>query len=166
MVAALVYSARAGVEYLVKRLVEEDDVNINIRTELYGTALQAASYSGHEKIVEFLLERGADVETTGGACVPTTMESSSPPLSAASRNGHEEIVKLLIRSGASLKTRRFEMSFDPLVLASSRGDEKIVKILLEAGAQISKLAIGASIISSIGEHGPDATLWPAPMSSR
>jgi ankyrin repeat protein len=139
MAEALVYSARAGVEYLVKRLVEEDNVNIDIGNQFYGTALQAASYSGHEKIVELLLESGAEFET-GGAFVLTRIGSRSP-LSAASRNGHEEIVRLLIQSGASPNSSIYDMFHDPLVLASRRGHEKIVEMLLDAGAQRSTFAL-------------------------
>ena len=32
----------------------------------YGNALQAASVSGHEKVVQMLLDQGADVNAQGG----------------------------------------------------------------------------------------------------
>jgi ankyrin repeat protein len=39
----------------------DSEADVNAQGEDYGTALQAASMSGHDKIVERLLEKGADV---------------------------------------------------------------------------------------------------------
>ncbi|KAF2174325.1 hypothetical protein K469DRAFT_614903, partial [Zopfia rhizophila CBS 207.26] len=58
----------------------------------YGNALQAASSGGHEKIVELLLSKGADVNAQGG--------HYGNALQAASSGGHEKIVELLLKEGA------------------------------------------------------------------
>ena len=55
-------------------------VDVNAQDELYGNALQAASYEGHGQVVKMLLDKGADVNTQGG--------EYGNALQAASRQGH------------------------------------------------------------------------------
>ncbi|QYT02986.1 Protein SSH4 [Trichoderma simmonsii] len=59
---------------------------------IFNTALQAASYNGHEKIVNTLLHHGSEINQGGGlyGCA----------LLAAAAAGHEDICRLLIESGA------------------------------------------------------------------
>jgi ankyrin repeat domain-containing protein 50 len=61
----------------------------------YGNALQAASYEGHEKVVELLLDKGADVNAQGG--------KYDNALQAASHQGHDKVVELLLGGGAVSK---------------------------------------------------------------
>ncbi|KAF8507543.1 ankyrin repeat-containing domain protein, partial [Gautieria morchelliformis] len=58
----------------------------------YGTALQAAAFSGHMEIFQLLLEQGADVNAMGG--------EYGTALLAAALSGHTEIVQLLLEHGA------------------------------------------------------------------
>ncbi|TKA66903.1 hypothetical protein B0A49_09530 [Cryomyces minteri] len=59
--------------------------------------LQAASFQGNEKIVQMLLEKGADINAYGGGY--------GSALQAASERGHEEIVMLLLDKGADVDTQ-------------------------------------------------------------
>ena len=65
----------------------------NARGGFYGNALQAASYKGHEKLVELLLDKGADVNAQGGYY--------GNALQVASDKGHEKLVELLLGRGAA-----------------------------------------------------------------
>ncbi|KAF9473016.1 hypothetical protein BDN70DRAFT_768866, partial [Pholiota conissans] len=58
----------------------------------YGTALQAASCAGEYRIVELLIQKGADVNIAGG--------EHGTALQTASYQGANSIVQLLIENGA------------------------------------------------------------------
>jgi hypothetical protein len=61
----------------------------------HGDALQAASPRSHEKVVELLLEKGAEVNAQGGAY--------SSVLHAGTPGGYETIVDLLLKRGANVQ---------------------------------------------------------------
>lgn len=67
--------------------------NINLRTSAGRTAIDLAASKGHDSVVRFLIERGADFKSEGSA--PCTA------LQAAVENGHLETVKLLLTAGAN-----------------------------------------------------------------
>jgi len=70
---------------------------LNAQGGRFGNALQAASYGGHEKIVQTLLDKGADVNAQGGEC--------GNALQAASYGRHEKIVQTLLNKGADVKAQ-------------------------------------------------------------
>jgi ankyrin repeat protein len=76
----------------VVQLLLEAKADVNAQGGLYGNALQAASYRGHETVVRLLLEAKADVNAQGG--------DYGNALQAASSNGHETVVQLLLLAGA------------------------------------------------------------------
>jgi ankyrin repeat protein len=54
----------------------------------------SASAEGHEKVVQMLLDAGADVNAQGG--------HYGNALQAASWGGHEEVVQMLLAAGADV----------------------------------------------------------------
>jgi ankyrin repeat protein len=70
------------------------------------TPLFFGASSGHEAIVQLLLQKGADLESKD--------ETGGTPLFQAAENGHEAVVKLLLdeRADIELKDRQGECSLD------------------------------------------------------
>ena len=101
---------------------------INAQVGDYGSALQAASDQGHEKVVQLLLDRGADVNAQGGYY--------GTALQAASRYGHEKVVQLLLDRGADVNAQG-EYHSNALQAASYEGHEKVVQLLLDRGADVN-----------------------------
>ena len=67
---------------------------VNAQGGLYGNALQAASFGGHENAVQTLLDRGANVNAQGG--------KYGNALQAASFGGYKEVVQMLLDRGADV----------------------------------------------------------------
>src|ERR1700722_12955658 len=84
-------SAENGHEAVVKRLLAQDDVDVNSKDLQYGqTPLSWAAKKGHDAVVKLLLARDdSDVNSNDGIYGKT-------PLSWAAENGHEPVVKLFL----------------------------------------------------------------------
>ena len=80
----------------ITKLLIEKGADVHAQGGVYGNALQAASYKGHESIAKLILAKGADVNAPGG-----DFENA---LQAASYEGHKRIIKLLIENGADFDT--------------------------------------------------------------
>ena len=65
---------------------------INAQGGYYGNTLQAASWGGHNQVMQVLLDKGADVNAQGGYY--------GNALQAASHRGHEKVVQMLLEKGA------------------------------------------------------------------
>ena len=106
------------------------DVDTYISEHQY-TPLFLASQNGHSKIVELLLQYGADVNIRA-CCV-----SGGYPVTKASSRGHLKVVKLLVdKGGADIDTKSYN-GWSPLHYASRNGHVDIVKFLVERGANCS-----------------------------
>ena len=66
----------------------------NTQGGFYGNALQAASSGGHNKVVQMLLDKGADVNAAGG--------EYGYALQAASKGGHDQVVQILLDKGSDI----------------------------------------------------------------
>jgi len=118
------------------------------------SAIRRAAASGQGKVVEFLLEKGAepDAETLNEAANSGLQETvgmlleygvspnakgdkQNTPLHVAAKAGHTGVVRQLIESGADL-TASDELDKTPLFLAVANGDEIMVEHLLDEGAEI------------------------------
>ena len=94
----------------------------------YGTALRAASFGGRKKVVELLLEHGADVNAKGS--------DDGTALQAASYKGHEKVAELLLEHGADVNAEGGGYG-TALQAASYNGHEKVAELLLEKGADVN-----------------------------
>jgi ankyrin repeat protein len=73
--------------------------DVNMQGGEYGNALQAASFEGHEQVVQQLLDVGADVNVQGGGYHGNALQ-------AASLQGYNQVVKLLLDNGAYMNAQQ------------------------------------------------------------
>lgn len=84
------------------RLLVSAGADVNNLPHHY-TPLAYAAYQGNERVVRFLLERGANVDSGaqgGGSYINT-------PLMMAAIQGHESVARMLLRAGANADIRVF-----------------------------------------------------------
>jgi ankyrin repeat protein len=129
------YASLLGLDWVVDELIviKGDDGGgnadlVNAKGGQYGNALQAASAGGYEKIVQILLDAGAEINTQCGRY--------GNALQAASHRGHEKILQMLLDVGADINTQGGYYG-NAVQAASAGGHKKIVQMLLDAGAEIN-----------------------------
>ncbi|KAL4793151.1 hypothetical protein BDV19DRAFT_231391 [Aspergillus venezuelensis] len=129
--SSVYYTALLGLDRVLNSLIASCGDRIRIRDMInaqggrYGNALQAASFRGHEKMVQILLDQGADVNAQGGRY--------GNALQAASSEGHEKLVQILLDQGADVNAQGGQYG-NALQAASSKGHKKLVQILIDRGA--------------------------------
>nr|XP_011711518.1 ankyrin repeat and SOCS box protein 3 isoform X4 [Macaca nemestrina] len=89
-------------------------------------ALHLAASQGHWKIVQILLEAGADPNAT-------TLEETTP-LFLAVENGQIDVLKLLLQHGANVNGSHSMCGWNSLHQASFQENAEIIKLLLKKGA--------------------------------
>ncbi|KAJ5188138.1 hypothetical protein N7491_004463 [Penicillium cf. griseofulvum] len=94
----------------------------------FSNALQAASLEGHKEVAQMLLDRGANINASGGRY--------GNALQAASSRGHKEVVQILLDRGANVNASGGRHG-NALQAASSGGHKEVVQILLERGSNIT-----------------------------
>jgi ankyrin repeat protein len=127
----LYYAAQTGLSSVVKLLLDKG-ADINVQCGRHNSALQTATFWGHDQVVRLLLARGADVnikgDIDGGGCLNS--------LQAASYRGHEQLVRLLLDYGAEVNAQGGALD-NALQEASTAGHIQVVKILLDHNADVN-----------------------------
>ncbi|XP_012582889.1 PREDICTED: ankyrin repeat and SOCS box protein 3 isoform X2 [Condylura cristata] len=90
------------------------------------SALHLAASQGHWKIVQILLEAGADPNET-------TLEETTP-LFLAVENGQIDVLRLLLRRGANVNGSHSMCGWNALHQAAFQENAEIIKLLLKKGA--------------------------------
>jgi hypothetical protein len=117
---------------------------------LANEVLLCAANTGHEAVVQLLLEAKADIESKD--------RFRQTPLSLSAVNGHEAIVKLLLKAKADKESEDRDGQ-TPLSLAAENGHEAIVKLLLEAKANMeSEDEDGRTPLSLAADNGHEAVV--------
>lgn len=118
-------SAMSGDHQAVVRLIELG-LPINALDAQGCTALLRAAGGGHELIVQYLLNNGADHRISA--------RTGATALSAAISMRHAHVVNALLRNGADAE-QSLPGGVTPLMLASALGLPEIISHLLSCGAQ-------------------------------
>ncbi|EUC29008.1 hypothetical protein COCCADRAFT_107645, partial [Bipolaris zeicola 26-R-13] len=109
--------------------------------------VRRAAWNGHAKVVQALLDEGADISGSERAAF------GQCSLYLAARNGHVEVFKLVAMHDASLVKARDADNNSVLNVAAQRGNADMVKLLLEKGAEVNADdGIAISSACSIGAH--------------
>ncbi|XP_063923678.1 uncharacterized protein LOC135137853 [Zophobas morio] len=130
----LYYSSLFGYDQAIKSVFTKtlstcyDEINFVCERSGY-TALVVASASGHQAVVDNLLQLGAEI-----SCLD---KRGRTPLYTAAFNGHEKVVECLLKSGADIN-RCNNLGWTPLYVASWNGFQKTVECLVKCGAEIDR----------------------------
>ncbi|KAK4066325.1 hypothetical protein Trihar35433_6752 [Trichoderma harzianum] len=138
-IAVLVLISVFGVVGLAQKLLDtsitrfEDDLNMAIR---------GAVLKGYTSLVELLLNKGANPDTTIGAGAET-IGAGSPLITIATEDGYVDIVRALLRYGAdpNKRSRSFD-NWTALLEAVQNDDLTITELLLENGADYTLQSCG------------------------
>jgi ankyrin repeat protein len=122
----------------VQKTISKDRANVK---ETRGTiALSQAAHLGHLKIVQVLIEFGAEVNDEDKVLYP-----SEAPLAEAAAQGYLEIVRVLLEAGAEVNIHSNDPEYwTPLMYGVSSGNIEIVKLLVEAGANVNEIRNGGN----------------------
>jgi ankyrin repeat protein len=115
-----------NIEYVLKKSNYHQVIGRQRRD--YGTVLHAASFGGHNFIVQMLLKKGADVNAQGGWF--------GNALQAASERGHDQVVQMLLEKGANVNAQSGWFG-NALHAASYGGHDQVVQMLLEKGVNVN-----------------------------
>ncbi|CAK6435081.1 unnamed protein product [Pipistrellus nathusii] len=112
----------------LRMLINADSSEDYIRRKTFEgfSALHFAAHRGHWKIVQILLEAGADPNAT-------TLEETTP-LFLAVENGRMDVLRLLLRYGANVNGSHSMCGWNALHQASFQENTEIIKLLLKRGA--------------------------------
>lgn len=119
----------------VKRLIGDDKEILSTMTS-FGTWLHVAAKKGHLEMVEYLINKGIDIDARGDIF-------DASPIRVAAGAGHFEIVKYLIERGAELDVTLAKRN--PLFGAIYGGHKEVVECLVEKGIDISIRYTGENI---------------------
>jgi hypothetical protein len=92
-------------------------------------ALREKSSRGYEKMVQMLIDAGADVNAQRPGWYSTALQ-------AAAAGGYKKVVQMLIHAGADLNAQGGWYE-NPLQVASKLGHGEVVQMLLDAGADVN-----------------------------
>jgi len=85
------------------KILDNHKADINAKGESGWTALHYAASNGHHSVVEYLVNRKADINAQAGGC------PSGTPLHCASYYGHLNIIEYLINQKANIFAQDLEV---------------------------------------------------------
>jgi len=96
----IIKAAKSGIESRVRELLQQDPSLIHARDADGSTPLHCATWKGHLKVVETLLNHGADINARNN-----NEHWGTTPLHAAAHGNQRAIAELLIARGADIHAK-------------------------------------------------------------
>lgn len=128
------HAATEGHEDVVKFLLRQEGINVNAFDVNHWTSLFQATRHGHIKVVELLLEAGADVFLAG-------LPDLENPLHIAAVNGtrnQQQIATLLIEYGREdLINTKTRLGYTSIIVATIKGHTNLAKLLVDGGGDVN-----------------------------
>ena len=124
-VEPIVQAAKDGDFRTVKTILEKEPSKLNAIDEEKYTALHWACMRAHWDIARYLIEKGADLNVTGG--------DGAPPVTWAAHHDNVEIVQSMVEKGTKLNIKNL-WGMTELHTAIWRGNIQVVEYLLDAGS--------------------------------
>ena len=107
------------------------DPDLRDKLDMSGkTALVVAVIHGRKEMVDFLLDKGADINTSDSNGAPPLLYTLEP-------YGKKEMMKFLISRGADVNAVGWRRKDPALRMAAKRGYEERINLLLFHGAQVN-----------------------------
>ena len=121
-------ASSSGELELVQTILDRDTTAIGMSNDRGSTALHFAAENGHIRIVELLLDRGADLEAID--------VDGDTPLMCAAIGGHSDIFKMLLSRGADADILNINEN-GVLHYAAMGGSVEILNLSLDRGLDIN-----------------------------
>ncbi|KAJ5494822.1 hypothetical protein N7463_010909 [Penicillium fimorum] len=128
VMGALHLAALNGHQQEVHFILDKDKSDINTTDGTNAFPVIWASLNGHDRVVELLLKRGADIDAQGG--------HYGNALQAACAERHDNVAQMLLERGADINAQGGHYG-NVLQAACAEGHDKIAQMLLERGADIN-----------------------------
>eukprot|EP01112_Ceratiomyxa_fruticulosa_P014571 TRINITY_DN4189_c0_g3_i1.p1 TRINITY_DN4189_c0_g3~~TRINITY_DN4189_c0_g3_i1.p1 ORF type:complete len:481 (-),score=105.34 TRINITY_DN4189_c0_g3_i1:104-1546(-) len=146
-----VQAAEAGNVDKLRDMLEKALVLVNCTDAGRRTALHYAAWDGHIRALEFLLEKGANIDLVE--------RSGRTPIAMATAGKKKDAVKFLAKNKANLNISDTHQKLTPLHVACKEGSADIVKVLLKYNADPSlKNAKGLTPMEVARENSQDAVI--------
>lgn len=144
----LVQAAGAGNVEDARFFLQRDPKAVNQPGDQGMFPIHAAANHGHSKVIQVLLQAGADVNTPHEKVRAT-------PLQYAAASGHLEAVRTLLAAKANVNAEDTQ-GRTPLMWAASKGHGQVVEELLNRGADVNRKTQGNWTALKYAEQGGNA----------
>lgn len=123
--------------------------------------IHRALWEGHDAMVQFLINEGADCEVPIGSHEPpqhSSVAMQGAPIHLASIKGNEPTVNLLLAKGVNVNAR-LDNGWTALHMAAANGHSSVVSLLLRSGADVNATdSAGGTAIYRAAETGQDGAI--------
>lgn len=124
-------AAEEGAQGIVRLLLGEEGIDLNLASVIWGGPLQRAAVCSHFEVLKMLVEAGADLNRSGDSFYyGTPLQTACLELEPGCR---KEMVEYLLENGADVAARGGSLG-SALSAAAFRGSPELLSLLLDRGA--------------------------------